>query len=130
MRDLFGIFDIQVNEVTTGSSSPIVGPSLPPSMISERAKNLKLDGQALLDKKIDSIMFLQQLCSMAKQLQAPSRISFFRSLAERGVLKVIEFGLSNLNLSNKPLLQTPLKPLVEAMDLIKIILTLIVERMP
>ncbi|POV96204.1 hypothetical protein PSHT_15279, partial [Puccinia striiformis] len=102
MRDLFGIFDIQVNEVTTGSSSPIVGPSLPPSMISERAKNLKLDGQALLDKKIDSIMFLQQLCSMAKQLQAPSRISFFRSLAERGVLKVIEFGLSNLNLSNEP----------------------------
>ncbi|EHS64722.1 uncharacterized protein PGTG_22418 [Puccinia graminis f. sp. tritici CRL 75-36-700-3] len=84
MRDLFGIFDMGTDPPPASSSSPIIGPPLPPSM-----------------RKIDTIMFLQQLCSMAKHLQAPSRISFFRSLAERGILKVIEFGLSKENLTNR-----------------------------
>ncbi|WAR60687.1 hypothetical protein PtB15_9B626 [Puccinia triticina] len=98
MRELFGIFDMGATDpLPAGSSSPIIGPPLPPSMVSERA-NSKLDGPALLDRKIDTIMFLQQLCAMAKHLQAPSRISFFRSLAERGILKVIEFGLSKQEL--------------------------------
>jgi protein phosphatase-4 regulatory subunit 3 len=99
MRDLFGIFDMGTDPPPASSSSPIIGPPLPPSMVSERS-NSKLDGPALLERKIDTIMFLQQLCSMAKHLQAPSRISFFRSLAERGILKVIEFGLSKENLTN------------------------------
>ncbi|KNZ59463.1 uncharacterized protein VP01_1727g2 [Puccinia sorghi] len=99
MRELFGIFDMETDPQAGSSSSPIVGPPLPPSMISERA-DAKLDDPALLDRKIDTILFLQQLCAMAKHLQAPSRISFFRSLAERGILKVVEFGLSKQNLTH------------------------------
>lgn len=94
MRELFGIFtDVSVPP-RAHSSSPIIGPSLPPSMLNDRSTSDLVDTQETIDRKIDTILFIQQMCSMAKHLQAPSRINFFRSLAERGILKVIEFGLS------------------------------------
>lgn len=40
------------------------------------------------------ILFIQQLSAMAQHLQPPSQIGFFRSSADCGVSKVIEFGLS------------------------------------
>ncbi|KAI8452612.1 component of IIS longevity pathway SMK-1-domain-containing protein [Phakopsora pachyrhizi] len=91
MRELFEIFD----EPQASDSSPVIGPILPPSMAAQRlTPKSDLDKQSILSRKNDTIFFLQQLCSMAKHLQSPARVGFFRTLAERGVLKVIEYGLS------------------------------------
>ena len=46
------------------------------------------------DKRHDAILFLQQFCSMAKNLQLPLRAAFFRNLVEKGLLRVIEVALS------------------------------------
>ncbi|KAM0756516.1 DUF625-domain-containing protein [Meredithblackwellia eburnea MCA 4105] len=46
------------------------------------------------DRKHNAILFLQQLCAMAKNIQVQMRSAFFRSLAERGLLRVIELALS------------------------------------
>lgn len=91
MRELFGIFDERAIPAAT-NSSPVIGPTLPPSMLGTTSPDVNKSPS--IERKIDGILFIQQLCGMAKHLQPPSRIGFFRSLAERGVLKVIEFGLS------------------------------------
>lgn len=45
------------------------------------------------DRRHDAILFLQQFASMAKNLQLPLRAAFFRSLADRGLLRVLEQAL-------------------------------------
>ncbi|KAG0150581.1 hypothetical protein CROQUDRAFT_38189 [Cronartium quercuum f. sp. fusiforme G11] len=85
MRELFGIFDQHQLDL-----DPVIGPPLPPSMVVSSS----VSEAETMERKIDTILFIQQLSAMAKHLQPPSRVGFFRSLAERGVLKVIEFGLS------------------------------------
>lgn len=110
MRELFGIFHDP--PLVRTASSPVIGPSLPPSMIENATPSNLTDSQSI-DRKIDSILFIQQLCAMAKHLQPPSRIGFFRSLAERGVLKVIEFGLSK---KPGPINQVPQLSAIECDD--------------
>ncbi|KAH9817343.1 component of IIS longevity pathway SMK-1-domain-containing protein [Melampsora americana] len=91
MRELFGIFDERVIPAAA-NLSPVIGPPLPPSMLVNTTSD-SIEPPSI-ERKIDGILFIQQLCGMAKHLQPSNRIGFFRSLAERGVLKVIEFGLS------------------------------------
>ncbi|KAL8284157.1 hypothetical protein RQP46_004906 [Phenoliferia psychrophenolica] len=57
------------------------------------------------DRKHDAILFLQQLCSMAKNLQLPLRAAFFRSLADRGLLRVIEVALSRTVTREDPVMR-------------------------
>lgn len=57
------------------------------------------------DRKHDAILFLQQLCSMAKNLQLPLRSAFFRSLADRGLLRVIEVALSRTVTREDPVMR-------------------------
>jgi protein phosphatase-4 regulatory subunit 3 len=45
--------------------------------------------------KHDAILFLQQFATMAKNLQIPARAAFFRNLADKGLLRVIEVALSH-----------------------------------
>lgn len=44
-------------------------------------------------RKHEAVLFLQQLCSMAKQIQLPGRMSLFRSLVDRDLLQVVEYAL-------------------------------------
>lgn len=46
------------------------------------------------ERKAEGVMFLQQLCSMGKQIQLPSRMQLYRTLNDSGLLLVIEYGLS------------------------------------
>ena len=55
------------------------------------------DKKATLDeeekqRKRDGVLFLQQLCTMGKTIQLPSRITLYHTLVERGLLDVIEFA--------------------------------------
>ena len=48
---------------------------------------------------------MQQLCSMAKNLQLPLRSAFFRSLADRGLLRVIEVALGRTVTREDPVMR-------------------------
>lgn len=45
------------------------------------------------ERKHDAVFFLQHLCAMGKQIQLPNRIALYRTLAETGVLDVIEYAV-------------------------------------
>jgi protein phosphatase-4 regulatory subunit 3 len=49
---------------------------------------------ALINRQHDAILFIQQFCSMAKNLQLPLRAAFFRNLVSKGLLRVIEVALA------------------------------------
>ena len=57
------------------------------------------------DRKHDAILFLQQFSLMAKNLQLPARSAFFRNLADRGLLRVIEVALSRPVTREDPLMR-------------------------
>lgn len=44
-------------------------------------------------RKHDAVLFLHQLCTMAKQIQLPGRLGLFRALVERDLLVVAEYAL-------------------------------------
>ena len=46
------------------------------------------------ERKAEAIIFLQQLCTMGKQIQLPSRIALYRTLTEWGLLIVLEYALT------------------------------------
>ena len=50
------------------------------------------DGEGVLQKKRDAVLFLQQLCNMGKTIQLHSRIGLYHSLVEWGLIDVIEFA--------------------------------------
>ncbi|KAG6019788.1 hypothetical protein E4U41_003077, partial [Claviceps citrina] len=45
------------------------------------------------NKKKEAVLFIQQCCAIAKNLQAPARQSFYNNLMAHGLLQVIHFGL-------------------------------------
>lgn len=45
-------------------------------------------------RKHEAVLFLHQLCTMAKQIQLPGRMTLFRSLVDRNLLQVVEFALT------------------------------------
>ena len=49
-------------------------------------------------KQQDAIAFLQSFAQMVKQLQLNMRTQHFRALSERGMLRVLEYALSNARL--------------------------------
>lgn len=49
-------------------------------------------------KQQDAIAFLQSFAQMVKQLQLNMRTQYFRALSERGMLRVLEYALSNARL--------------------------------
>lgn len=46
------------------------------------------------EKKGEAVIFIQQLVSMGKQIQLPTRIALYRVLTEWGLLVVLEYALS------------------------------------
>lgn len=46
-----------------------------------------------VERKHDAIFFLQHLCAIGKQIQLPSRIALYRTLAESGILSVLEHAV-------------------------------------
>lgn len=80
LRELFGVFE---------EPEPVIGPSLP----GQQAGDEEAD-----QRKDDAILFLQQLCSMAKNLQPGPRAGFYRSLCEHGLLMVLEHALARKEL--------------------------------
>lgn len=57
------------------------------------------------DRRHDAILFLQQFCAMAKNLQLPLRAAFFRNLADKGLLRVIEVALSRTLTREDPIMK-------------------------
>lgn len=47
-----------------------------------------------LTTKYEAVLFLQQLCAMAKQIQLPTRMTLFQSLMDCGLLYALEFALA------------------------------------
>lgn len=85
LRELFGIFAEQ-----SGTESASLGTKDAPGIEEPEA--------GARDKKYDAILFIQQLCSIAKVSlsQNQNRAAFFASLVSRGLLWVIEYALSRL----------------------------------
>jgi protein phosphatase-4 regulatory subunit 3 len=50
---------------------------------------------APLDRQRQGILFLQQFCAMAKNLQVQARNAFYRQMADKGLLRVIEYALAH-----------------------------------
>ncbi|KAL4401189.1 Platinum sensitivity protein [Malassezia pachydermatis] len=62
------------------------------------------EGDAQTDvstQRAKGVLFLQHLCTMAKQIQLPGRVSLFRSLIEGGVLPMMECALREDDMSVK-----------------------------
>ncbi|KAK4704487.1 protein phosphatase 4 regulatory subunit 3, partial [Phenoliferia sp. Uapishka_3] len=111
--------------IQSSTSNPSIGPQLPPEIAkslgllpsSPTLPSMQVDPSPTSspppgppppppsDKKHDAILFLQQLCSMAKNLQLPLRSAFFRSLADRGLLRVIEVALSRTVTREDPVMR-------------------------
>ncbi|CAO1624116.1 unnamed protein product [Parajaminaea phylloscopi] len=51
------------------------------------------DSTAPLERKHDAIYFLHNLCTIGKQIQLPSRIALYKTLAETGLLAVLEHAI-------------------------------------
>lgn len=83
LRELFGVFD-------EAPAEPVIGPSLPGMAASVN--------EAAEQRKDDAILFLQELCAMAKHLQIAARTGFYRSLCEHGLLMVLEHTLARQEL--------------------------------
>ncbi|EPQ30255.1 uncharacterized protein PFL1_02371 [Pseudozyma flocculosa PF-1] len=49
------------------------------------------------ERKSEGVLFLQQLCGMGKQIQLPARLALYRTLSERGLLKVVQYALERLD---------------------------------
>ena len=119
LKELFAIFDDEDAEgevkldkgkgkETIGPQLPsTIGPQLPSSATLTNGSSTTPSSSAVAaaddmtpvvspssDRKHDAILFLQSFALMAKNLQLPLRAAFFRSLADRGLLRVIEMALT------------------------------------
>lgn len=55
-------------------------------------------GEELLRKK-EAVLFIQQCCAIAKNLQPPARLTLYNNFLSHGLLQVINFGLRNLDVA-------------------------------
>ncbi|ORY90176.1 component of IIS longevity pathway SMK-1-domain-containing protein [Leucosporidium creatinivorum] len=107
LKELFGVFDEEEEEGEGESEGAeggkegegLIGP-LPPTTSTSSSSNI---GPQLPNTTTPSnstprshlaLLFLLQFSSMAKSLQLHLRTTFFRSLSEKGLLRVIELSLS------------------------------------
>lgn len=94
LHELFGLFGVEPSKLgpTTRAkqAANFIGPSLP------SANGISAADAAAQQRQRDGIHFLQQFCMMAKNLQMAARNTFYRSLAERGLYRVLEYALENL----------------------------------
>lgn len=77
LSQLFGIFGVAYGSLAALKDAPS-----PPS-------------PAPKDRQRQALLFLQQFCAMAKNLQVACRNTFYRAVAEKGLLRVIEYSLAN-----------------------------------
>lgn len=126
LKELFAIFDeddeggLTDNKGKQKETEELIGPQLPPDMMpsasvassapapppSTSAAATTTSGTPPPDRKHDAILFLQQFCTMAKNLQMPLRSAFFRSLADRGLLRVLEVALSRTVTREDPIMRS------------------------
>ncbi|KDE09645.1 hypothetical protein MVLG_00051 [Microbotryum lychnidis-dioicae p1A1 Lamole] len=116
LRELFALFDEEEKDEKKMATTPTktdkgkgraldvtqsIGPQLPSSIAlatssangdSPTAKDA--ESTSSRDRQLDAILFLQQFATMAKNLQIALRAHFFRSLADRGLLRVLEVALA------------------------------------
>lgn len=52
-----------------------------------------------LEKKKDAVLFIQQCCAIAKNLQPPARQSLYHNFIAHGLLRVINYGLRHSNVA-------------------------------
>ncbi|SCV68346.1 BQ2448_467 [Microbotryum intermedium] len=111
LRELFALFDEESGDKAVATktdkgkgraldATQSFGPQLPSSIaFATSSPNgdmpTEKDAQApsSQDRQLDAILFLQQFATMAKNLQIALRAQFFRSLADRGLLRVLEVAL-------------------------------------
>lgn len=53
------------------------------------------DDTVELNRKLDAVSFIQQICNVAKTLQSPSRASLYTTFVENGLFNVILFALNS-----------------------------------
>ncbi|KAG4302738.1 hypothetical protein PCK1_001093 [Pneumocystis canis] len=51
------------------------------------------DDSTELKRKLDAVIFIQQICNVAKTLQSPSRVSLYTTFIANGLFDVIQFAL-------------------------------------
>ncbi|SCZ90217.1 BZ3500_MvSof-1268-A1-R1_Chr1-3g01846 [Microbotryum saponariae] len=116
LRKLFALFDEEEKDEKKMATTPTktdkgkgraldatqpIGPQLPSSIaLATSSSNgdtpTDKDAESISsrDRQLDAILFLQQFATMAKNLQIALRAQFFRSLADRGLLRVLEVALA------------------------------------
>ncbi|WFD30001.1 Platinum sensitivity protein [Malassezia sp. CBS 17886] len=52
------------------------------------------DTEVQLSRRAEAVLFVQELCSMARQIQMPGRVNLFHTLVEWGLLRVVAYALA------------------------------------
>lgn len=102
--DSNGELSMDVDTTTLGSSFDV--DAIPAAANGHSVSSPVAGAPPLPDRRHDAILFLQQFCSMAKNLQLPLRAAFFRNLADKGLLRVIEVALSRTVTREDPIMKS------------------------
>lgn len=96
---------MDVDSIPSSAPSTAVAPTTSPTATLLASSPPPTASNPSPDRKHDAILFLQQFSLMAKNLQLPARSAFFRNLADRGLLRVIEVALSRTVTREDPLMR-------------------------
>ncbi|KAK4052875.1 Platinum sensitivity protein [Microbotryomycetes sp. JL221] len=116
LAELFAIFDqpestsSPVNKGKQKASDNVImkqtdiGPQLPSTVVGPElpSNDNANDKPSSDDQQRNAILFLQQFVSMAKNLQLQARGAFYRSLVDKGLLKMIEVALASPAVRSDP----------------------------
>ncbi|KAK4055090.1 Platinum sensitivity protein [Microbotryomycetes sp. JL201] len=104
ITELFALFDDSTASDDKGKQkageASNIGPQLPPELAADDKSQAPT--QTTEERQANAILFLQQFVLMAKNLQLQARAGFYRSLVDRGLLKVIEVALTSSSMENNP----------------------------
>ena len=94
--------DIDPSNSANGASAPPKKPNGVPSHTPPGVVSLDYNEDeagradtALLQRRREVIVLIQQLCVMGKGVQWPSRMQLFKMLVDRGVLHALQWALTN-----------------------------------
>ncbi|KAM0793606.1 hypothetical protein ACM66B_001039 [Microbotryomycetes sp. NB124-2] len=109
IAELFALFDEpsadgkgKQKAAEAESSSATIGPQLPPALAAASEPSSDTVTPVREEVQADAILFLQQFVLMAKNLQLQARAGFYRSLVDRGLLRVVEVALESSATGSNP----------------------------
>lgn len=98
LSELFALFETPDLNPSNQDDELMIGPTLPKPAIPQPKETESFVyptslSQEQHDQQHGAILLLQQFCGLAKNLQIAARNTFYRTLADRGLLRVLERAL-------------------------------------